>query len=375
MEQLAKRQAADTQRAHEIFAAFRANLRDSLDRLRSQGSRSRGQLLADDQQRQWRRDIEAMQRRLDELDDEEAREIAAITDRYADVKPHTTAAAVVFALTRDDADGGLQLMARPHTTAPLNCQCVRAASRVARTRRHRRPVPGDRAAEAGLAARHAQPRPTTARTHCITRARTSRPPGRRSTAHRPTMRAVDAYRVARDKWVETVLRDVAGWAESLSWGQVPGVQAQSPNRAVTVTAQAALIGTGRRIGALVHRGRSGRLAARRHPTTCGPRRRSTGWKRCCARTAFRSASSPTAAGGGWCAPATGAMAASGIVDALTWIEEPRTRDAFLTLSSAASTSSAATRPSGCRCCSRSRSPPPRRSPKPSAPRSAARSSC
>ena len=46
-----------------------------------------------------------MRRRLDELDDEEAREIAAIAERYADVKPHTTAAAVVFALTRADADG------------------------------------------------------------------------------------------------------------------------------------------------------------------------------------------------------------------------------------------------------------------------------
>ena len=46
-----------------------------------------------------------MTRRLDELDDEEAREVAAITDRYADVKPHTTAAAIVFALTRSDAEG------------------------------------------------------------------------------------------------------------------------------------------------------------------------------------------------------------------------------------------------------------------------------
>jgi cytochrome c553 len=64
-------------------------------------------LWADEQQKQWRRDIEAMQRRLDELDDEEAREIAAIIDRYADVKPHTTAAAVVFALTPEDARGGL----------------------------------------------------------------------------------------------------------------------------------------------------------------------------------------------------------------------------------------------------------------------------
>jgi hypothetical protein len=39
-----------------------------------------------------------------ELDDEEAREVVAITERYAEVKPHTTAAAIVFALTRDDAD-------------------------------------------------------------------------------------------------------------------------------------------------------------------------------------------------------------------------------------------------------------------------------
>ena len=105
-EQLVKRQTADTQRAHEIFAAFRANLRDSLKRLKYEEAEAQNQLFAEpDQQRQWRRDMDAMNRRLDELDDEEAREIAAITDRYADVKPHTTAAAVVFALTRSDAEG------------------------------------------------------------------------------------------------------------------------------------------------------------------------------------------------------------------------------------------------------------------------------
>lgn len=109
IEQLAKRQAADIQRAKEIFAAFRANLRDSLGRLRAEEDEAQGQLFTDpDQMRQWRRDIDAMSRRLDELDDEEAREIAAITDRYADVKPHTTAAAVVFALTRADADGWVE---------------------------------------------------------------------------------------------------------------------------------------------------------------------------------------------------------------------------------------------------------------------------
>lgn len=105
-EQLQRREAADVQRAREIFAAFRGNLRDSLVRLRAEETEAQGQLFTDaDQERQWRRDREAMQRRLDELDDEEAREITAIKDRYADVKPHTTAAAVVFALTRNDADG------------------------------------------------------------------------------------------------------------------------------------------------------------------------------------------------------------------------------------------------------------------------------
>lgn len=106
MEQLATRQAADIQRAKDIFAAFRANLHGSLALLRAEEDEAEGQLFADaDQRRQWRRDIDGISRRIDELDDEQTREIAAITDRYADVRPHTTAAAVVFALTRNDADG------------------------------------------------------------------------------------------------------------------------------------------------------------------------------------------------------------------------------------------------------------------------------
>lgn len=108
LEQLAKRQSADTQRAHDIFAAFRANLRESLAQLRTKDAEAEAMLWADDQQLQWRRDIEAMQHRLGDLDDEEAREIAAISERYAEVKPHTTAAAVVFALTAEDAKAGLR---------------------------------------------------------------------------------------------------------------------------------------------------------------------------------------------------------------------------------------------------------------------------
>ncbi|WP_224766075.1 Eco57I restriction-modification methylase domain-containing protein [Nocardioides campestrisoli] len=140
---------------------------------------------------------------------------------------------------------------------------------------------------------------------------------------------LDSYRVARDKWIESVLRDVAGWAESLSWGEAPGVQAQSPNRAVTVTAHAALNGVDG-IGALVHvvdptdslRQTPNDLWAatpvdrteallRENKVQLGIVTDGRWWGLVCARE--------------------GAMAASGIVDALTWIEEPRTRDAFLAL--------------------------------------------
>ena len=141
--------------------------------------------------------------------------------------------------------------------------------------------------------------------------------------------ALDTYRVARNKWVETVLRDVAGWSESLSWGQVPGVQAQSPNRLVTVTADAALNGPDS-IGALVHlvdpvdslRETPNDLWAatpidrmeallRENNIQIGIVTDGRWWGLVCARP--------------------GSMTASGIVDALTWIEEPRTRDAFLTV--------------------------------------------
>lgn len=140
----------------------------------------------------------------------------------------------------------------------------------------------------------------------------------------------DAYRIARDKWVETVLRDVVGWAESLSWGPVAGVTAHSPNRAVTVGAEAALLDPDGGIGALVsvidpvdslRQVPSDLWAAtpvdrmeallRDNDIPIGIVTDGRWWALVCARA--------------------GAMTASGVVDALTWVEEPRTRDAFLTL--------------------------------------------
>ena len=101
---LAARQKTDVARAEEIFAAFRVILRESRDRLERE-IRSQDELLfTDDQQKQRRRDLSTMIDRLERLDGEERREIAAINARYADIRPHVTAAAVVFALTPADAE-------------------------------------------------------------------------------------------------------------------------------------------------------------------------------------------------------------------------------------------------------------------------------
>ncbi len=103
---LHKRRDTDIARAREIFAAFRVNLLQSRDRLDREIRSEEEKLFADDHQRQRRRDLASMIDRLDSLDDEEQREIAAIGARYADIKPHVTAAAVVFALTPQDAKAG-----------------------------------------------------------------------------------------------------------------------------------------------------------------------------------------------------------------------------------------------------------------------------
>ena len=292
-----------------------------------------GQLFADDQQRQRRRDIEAMNRRLDELDDEEAREIAAITDRYADVKPHTTAAAVVFALTRDDAEGWVELMARPdaersRTQRSERAELHRAWLELVDTEGPFLAIPPlKRVWPQGMP----DFRRRTDRFDALVDARKDFEAAWEALDRDPDNDAVlDAYRVARDKWVETVLRDVAGWAESCMGRRSPGVAGPvaQPRCHCHRPGGAHRCRRHRRARA---RRRPDRLAA---PDPERPVGRNAGRprsRRCCART--RSSIGIVTDGRWWglvCAR-EGAMAASGIVDALTWIEEPRTRDAFLTL--------------------------------------------
>src|SRR5690606_9916371 len=102
-EALTRRRDDDVDRAHRIFAGFRTNLTESVRTLRADQEAQEAMLLPDDQQQQRERDIAAMEARLTSLGEEEGREIASIRDRYAEVRAHVTAAAVVFALTPADA--------------------------------------------------------------------------------------------------------------------------------------------------------------------------------------------------------------------------------------------------------------------------------
>jgi superfamily II DNA or RNA helicase len=105
---LKDREQTDIKRAREIFDAFRVNLRDSRDALeRAIRAEEEDVLFSDDQQKQRRRDLNHMNERLESLDNEEAREIASIRERYSDIKPYVSAAAVVFALTPEDARNGM----------------------------------------------------------------------------------------------------------------------------------------------------------------------------------------------------------------------------------------------------------------------------
>ena len=96
---LYKRRDTDIDRAAQIYAAFRVNLRESRERLAREIREQDELLFPDDQQRQRRHDLDSMDDTLLKLDGEERREIAAIRARYEDIKPHVTAAAIVFALT------------------------------------------------------------------------------------------------------------------------------------------------------------------------------------------------------------------------------------------------------------------------------------
>lgn len=104
---LERRRDTDISRAREIFGAFRLNLERSRQLLADEIAGQEEMLFPDDMQRQRRHDLRAMEDRLANLSGEERREVDSIAERYTDIKPHVSAAAVVFALTPADARPGV----------------------------------------------------------------------------------------------------------------------------------------------------------------------------------------------------------------------------------------------------------------------------
>lgn len=100
---LAGRRTADLDRASAIFSGFRRNLTESLRRLKREDQTQDLLPWADDQLAQREKDVRSMESRLDSLAAEERREREAIEARYTDVKPYTSTAALVFAITPEDA--------------------------------------------------------------------------------------------------------------------------------------------------------------------------------------------------------------------------------------------------------------------------------
>lgn len=142
--------------------------------------------------------------------------------------------------------------------------------------------------------------------------------------------ALPTYRAARDAWVETVLRDVLGWGKFWTPGDaVTATTVWSPDRSVEVRAT----------GALRRKDDVGALVWIIDPVS-GLREADTdGWSdnpidRM--ELLLREAGLPigVVTDGRWwglvSAPKD-TLAASGVVDAQTWVEEPEVRDAFVEL--------------------------------------------
>ncbi|OLR89929.1 Eco57I restriction-modification methylase domain-containing protein [Actinokineospora bangkokensis] len=139
--------------------------------------------------------------------------------------------------------------------------------------------------------------------------------------------SLELYRKERDIWVETVLRDVFGWGESYRADSTAEVR--SPDHSVTMRAS----------GEVVHREAVGALVLVVDPVESLRDPLDDGWAASPidrVEELLRSSGVPigVVTDGRWWAIVSArreTMAASGIVDAQTWIEEAQTRDAVIAL--------------------------------------------
>ena len=105
---LRKRRDADRARVNEIFDRFGKTLRDALGE--AEAMQNNPQLaLFEDEQRQSERDLREIGSRIDALDDERNRELAAVDARYDDIRTWEFPAAVIFALAPHDVENGLTI--------------------------------------------------------------------------------------------------------------------------------------------------------------------------------------------------------------------------------------------------------------------------
>ncbi len=141
--------------------------------------------------------------------------------------------------------------------------------------------------------------------------------------------ALDLYREARDTWVDGVLRQGLRWGTAYTVPAPTTAEVRSPDHAVTVRANGALI-HGENIGALVLL--TDPVDSLRDPLTDGWSASPIDRMEELLRTS--GATIGVVTDGRWWAivsarPQT--MVASGIVDSQTWIEEPQARNAFVEL--------------------------------------------
>lgn len=104
-EDLEKRRTAELSAVEEIFTRFRGTLEGTL-RAAEDAKRAGEDLLFQlpEEKQQRDRDLERVRTRLSHLDGELQAEREAVERRYREVKPHTFVAALVFALTPEDAE-------------------------------------------------------------------------------------------------------------------------------------------------------------------------------------------------------------------------------------------------------------------------------
>ncbi len=140
--------------------------------------------------------------------------------------------------------------------------------------------------------------------------------------------AADRFATVRDDWVQTVLADVLGWGQDLQWHTDP-VTVRSPNHQVSVSSTGALIRDGVRTA----------LVLVVDPVESLRDAGDDGWAASAIdrmEQLLIESACPVGvvADGRWWALVSKpeqVMVASGIVDALTWTEEPDARDAFAAL--------------------------------------------